>query len=650
MSRQTIQMAWIAKGHGQLGENLGDHFMNTERVGRNDPCPCGSGLKYKKCCLGKVPTDMAPPMGDGIDRRIHDAAVLSLEHSEASTIEAISRLEILVEDPGLSRSQKQSVFMSLAQAHQRRGQHRVAIDLLQSLRDEPSAQDDPALDMSAAMLMAVSHNALGVNEQACKLFDAVLAFLEAPGTEPRMLAMANIEAGKAYSQAGDPSRAKECWEAALKYCEGREEEIEHQARVKANLGLLLLHDPDEEQQEQGVRTIEESSAMKRQIGDLDGLANNHCNLAIYFWGKKRYERAIAYMRTDLALSRHVGNLRSLASTLGNLAGLYTELRQLSSARALLREARQIGEDLQDEKLKAISEHGLRCVDQAGREARQQNVTIGPGTECACGSGRQYRDCCGRADFEPEDLDKVMHEMKAAGVEPSRLDFILREPSHGSGGRLAWSRMHMHDGWLEMSELPDMANLHLASAKSLADEAASAPDDICKPLSCVLLSTCAAEAFINQVAFFLHEIKCFPEGKLHSIPRELSADVMAFQRRTELTQKWHLLGEALCGGAWPPPTDTWTGFRNLVFIRNEVVHFKVADYEQVVPPPRDPHEVVKRIPKDVGMRQCPHAWPMRVLTPALASWSVGVVEGMISHFRRGYSRARRGSEWDDTPQQ
>ena len=25
------------------------------RVGRNDPCPCGSGKKYKKCCgMGKV--------------------------------------------------------------------------------------------------------------------------------------------------------------------------------------------------------------------------------------------------------------------------------------------------------------------------------------------------------------------------------------------------------------------------------------------------------------------------------------------------------------------------------------------------------------------------------------------------------------------
>jgi preprotein translocase subunit SecA len=24
-----------------------------EKIGRNDPCPCGSGKKYKKCC-GKI--------------------------------------------------------------------------------------------------------------------------------------------------------------------------------------------------------------------------------------------------------------------------------------------------------------------------------------------------------------------------------------------------------------------------------------------------------------------------------------------------------------------------------------------------------------------------------------------------------------------
>ncbi|MDM8534135.1 SEC-C metal-binding domain-containing protein [Clostridiaceae bacterium HSG29] len=29
-------------------------FVNTDnKVGRNDPCPCGSGKKYKKCCMNK---------------------------------------------------------------------------------------------------------------------------------------------------------------------------------------------------------------------------------------------------------------------------------------------------------------------------------------------------------------------------------------------------------------------------------------------------------------------------------------------------------------------------------------------------------------------------------------------------------------------
>ena len=25
----------------------------SQKIGRNDPCPCGSGLKYKRCCMGK---------------------------------------------------------------------------------------------------------------------------------------------------------------------------------------------------------------------------------------------------------------------------------------------------------------------------------------------------------------------------------------------------------------------------------------------------------------------------------------------------------------------------------------------------------------------------------------------------------------------
>ncbi len=37
--------------HRQIGkENRTSHIAVREKPGRNDPCPCGSGKKYKSCC------------------------------------------------------------------------------------------------------------------------------------------------------------------------------------------------------------------------------------------------------------------------------------------------------------------------------------------------------------------------------------------------------------------------------------------------------------------------------------------------------------------------------------------------------------------------------------------------------------------------
>ena len=63
---------WILKGHTpeELFEEEKKHLqplpknnkdgsvgkqtvIKDKKIGRNDPCPCGSGMKYKKCCLGK---------------------------------------------------------------------------------------------------------------------------------------------------------------------------------------------------------------------------------------------------------------------------------------------------------------------------------------------------------------------------------------------------------------------------------------------------------------------------------------------------------------------------------------------------------------------------------------------------------------------
>ena len=47
-------LAWTAEAYGQPVKNP------FKDVGRNDPCPCGSGKKYKKCCLNAIEAG-APP-------------------------------------------------------------------------------------------------------------------------------------------------------------------------------------------------------------------------------------------------------------------------------------------------------------------------------------------------------------------------------------------------------------------------------------------------------------------------------------------------------------------------------------------------------------------------------------------------------------
>ena len=37
----------------------------TKKIGRNDPCPCGSGKKYKKCCINSSNDfDFTPPSSE----------------------------------------------------------------------------------------------------------------------------------------------------------------------------------------------------------------------------------------------------------------------------------------------------------------------------------------------------------------------------------------------------------------------------------------------------------------------------------------------------------------------------------------------------------------------------------------------------------
>jgi tetratricopeptide (TPR) repeat protein len=53
------------------------NLLEAKKVGRNDPCPCGSGKKYKKCCGREVTTAPQP----AFDRRLMERDLLALKQA-----------------------------------------------------------------------------------------------------------------------------------------------------------------------------------------------------------------------------------------------------------------------------------------------------------------------------------------------------------------------------------------------------------------------------------------------------------------------------------------------------------------------------------------------------------------------------------------
>lgn len=49
----------IRAGNAEIQANMEsvvlpkEPLVRSEKIGRNDPCPCGSGKKFKKCCIKK---------------------------------------------------------------------------------------------------------------------------------------------------------------------------------------------------------------------------------------------------------------------------------------------------------------------------------------------------------------------------------------------------------------------------------------------------------------------------------------------------------------------------------------------------------------------------------------------------------------------
>lgn len=103
-SREACGIVCVAK---RTVNHEREDRVNGNRIGRNDPCPCGSGLKYKKCCLERRPAfEWKPPAGESESDRARvrlksGADVAAIRKAGHLVIETLRHVEAAVR-PGIS--------------------------------------------------------------------------------------------------------------------------------------------------------------------------------------------------------------------------------------------------------------------------------------------------------------------------------------------------------------------------------------------------------------------------------------------------------------------------------------------------------------------------------------------------------------------
>jgi tetratricopeptide (TPR) repeat protein len=136
------------------------------KPGRNDPCPCGSGNKYKKCCLAKEEAVAREQLAKTEARRAETAAAhrLHLREVKAAIAARLSGAEDADEDELTIASNAAAELVRVGKLDEA---EQAARDLLVRFPDVHDGYDR----------LGMVYEARGDNRQAADCYRKVIAFI-----------------------------------------------------------------------------------------------------------------------------------------------------------------------------------------------------------------------------------------------------------------------------------------------------------------------------------------------------------------------------------------------------------------------------------------------------------------------------------------
>ena len=137
------------------------------KTGRNDPCPCGSGHKYKRCCQPNDQAAVSAALAEAAERR-------AIEQKEFEAL--LDQEEVLLEQEE-KLTQASNAVVDLIHDGKLDEAERAARDLLVNFPDEHDGYDR----------LGMVYEARGDGKQAADCYRKALAFIQShPGHAPQL--------------------------------------------------------------------------------------------------------------------------------------------------------------------------------------------------------------------------------------------------------------------------------------------------------------------------------------------------------------------------------------------------------------------------------------------------------------------------------
>ncbi len=273
------------------------------RPGRNEPCPCGSGRKYKQCCLASAarrPAGGRPTTGLPIPQVLRNAVELQRagqldearllyrqvlearpEHAQALLLSGM-----LAYEQGRHDEAADSIRRSIRANPREPAAHCNLGNVLLALGEPQQAVESYGRALALNPAVAVAHFNLGnALKETGRIEEAVASYRRAIGIEPRY-AEAHYNLGNALQELGLPDEAAASFRQAVSAAP-------QFAAALNNLGRMLQ---DRGEIEQAI------DAYRRAIAAQPAFSEAHFNLGNALHERGRLDQAEASYRDAIALA------------------------------------------------------------------------------------------------------------------------------------------------------------------------------------------------------------------------------------------------------------------------------------------------------------------------------------------------------------